>query len=315
MSMNSPSLRGAVDLSALVNRPPAAAPTAREALAGDASGSPLIINATDANFAAVLELSRQVPVVVDLWATWCAPCTQLTPILEKLVLEYAGRLVLAKVDVDQNPQLAQAFGAQSIPTIAAVVGGQPVPMFTGALPEAQVRDVFEQLLAVAAQNGVSGVIPQGPGTEAASSEAEAPAAPPLPPRHQEAFDAIERGDYPAAQAAYKAALAENPKDADAQAGLAQVNLIARLHGKTLEAIRNLAAAEPANLDAQLDVVDLDISGGHIEDGFARLLELFATASPENKNRIRERLLELFDVVGSTDPRVSAARSKFASLLY
>lgn len=316
MSMHSPSLRGAVDLTSLVQRSrQPATPTGTDSPAAGAGPSPLIVNATDSNFAAVLELSRQVPVVVDLWATWCGPCTQLTPILEKLVIEYAGRLVLAKVDVDQNPQLAQAFGAQSIPTVAAIVAGQPVPMFTGAIPEAQVREVFEQLLQVAAQNGVAGVIPVEGATEFGAASTAEPPAPALPPRHQEAFDAIERGDYAAAQAAYRAALAENPKDADAQAGLAQVNLIARLQGKTLDQIRNRAASEPANIDAQLDIADLDLSGGHIEDAFDRLLSVFPVASVEDKNRIRERLLELFEVVGSADPRVAKARARLATLLY
>ena len=116
------------------------------------------MDVTDETFPQVLELSRTVPVVIDLWAEWCGPCKQLSPILERVVTELGGRLVLAKVDVDANPQLSQAFRAQSIPMVVALVAGQPVPLFTGAVPEQQVREVFAQLLQLAAQNGVTGSI-------------------------------------------------------------------------------------------------------------------------------------------------------------
>lgn len=304
MSMNGPALRGAVDLSSLANRP-AAAP-ARPA--GSAPIAGVVVDGTDANFQAILEISQTIPVVVDLWATWCGPCKQLSPILEKLAEEYAGRILLVKVDVDANPGLSSAFQAQSIPTVVALLGGKPVPMFTGALPEDQVREVFTQLLDVAAQNGITGTVPLN------GEPVEAPEAP-VNPHFQAAFEAIEAADYAAAAAAYKRALVENPKDADASAGLAQVNLLARLQGKTLDAIRNTAAANPTDLNAQLDVADLDLSGGHVQDAFDRLLELFASANADDRKLIRERLLELFEVVGVTDARVNAARSKLAALLY
>jgi putative thioredoxin len=136
-------LRGAVDLSSLRNRPQ---PPAAGDAAPAAPASALVVDVTDATFPQVLELSRTVPVVVDLWAEWCGPCKQLSPVLEKVVIELGGRVLLAKVDVDANPQLQQAFRAQSIPMVVALVAGQPVPMFTGAVPEQQVREVFAQLL-------------------------------------------------------------------------------------------------------------------------------------------------------------------------
>ncbi|HLP22732.1 MAG TPA: tetratricopeptide repeat protein [Microbacteriaceae bacterium] len=302
MNPNGPALRGAVDLSGLGAKPRTTAQSAPQ------GAHPGIVEGTDANFAAIVELSKTVPVVVDLWATWCGPCVQLSPILEKLVIEADGRLVLAKVDVDANPGLAGAFGAQSIPTVVGLVGGQPVELFTGAIPEAQVREVFAQLLALAAQHGVTGSIP-------VDGETPAEVEDPVNPHFQAAFDAIEAADYPAAAAAYRAALAENPRDSDASAGLAQVNLLERLHGKTLDAIRNAAALNPTDVSAQLDVADLDLSGGHVEDAFARLLDLFKTASADDRQVIRARLLELFEVVGLTDPRVNAARTALASLLY
>ena len=307
-------LRGAVDLSALRNRPAAASPS--EPAAGAPAGgntARLVIDVTDAMFPEVLELSKTVPVVVDLWAEWCGPCKQLSPVLERVVTEHAGRLVLAKVDVDANPQLAQAFRAQSIPMVVALVGGQAVPLFTGAVPEQQVREVYAQLLQLAAQNGVTGSV--GSGDADAADEEGAAAEPAMPPLHAEAFAAIESGDYAAAISAYERALAENPRDADARAGLAQVRLLSRVQDADLQAARAAAAAAPTDVDAQLLVADLDLAGGHVEDAFDRLLDLFAALPDDDRAPVRERLLELFGIVGDDDPRVIRSRSRLASLLF
>ena len=315
-------LRGAVDLSSLVNRP--AAPVAGTAAPAGAPGAPaggpvpvpsLVLEGTDANFGEILELSMSVPVSVDLWAAWCEPCKQLTPILQKLVAEYAGQFVLATVDVDSNPQLTQAFQAQSIPTVAAVIGGQPVQLFSGALPEGQVREVLHRVFELAAQHGVTGTALAPEAADDDALEAPAPVEPELPPLHQEAYDAIDRGDYDAAIALYKTALARDPADKMAVAGLAQVSLLARLHGKTMAEIRSAAAASPDDLQAQLAVADLDLSGGHIEDAFDRLLALFPAQNPVGRNLIRERILELFEVIGQDDPRVPPTRVRLTALLY
>ncbi|KFF59893.1 thioredoxin [Cryobacterium sp. MLB-32] len=309
-------LRGAVDLSSLVNRPAAAEPggavPGTPSVPGAAVPVPaLVLDGTDANFGELLELSNTVPVLVDLWAEWCEPCTQLTPVLEKLVAEYAGRFVLAKVDVDSNPQLSQAFQAQSIPTVAAVIGGQPVQLFNGALPEAQIREVLIRVLELAAEQGVTGT----------AQAAEAPVVPvepveePLPPHHLEAYAAIERGDYETARAEYRTALAQNPNDSMAVAGLAQASLLGRLQGKTLDEIRGAAAAAPEELEAQLLVADLDLSGGHVDDSFDRLLTLFPAQDSAGRNVIRERILELFEVIGTDDPRVAPTRKRLTALLY
>lgn len=299
-------LRGAVDLSALRNRP--AAPAAGQAAPGAAPS--LVMDVTDETFPQLLELSRSVPVVVDLWAEWCGPCKQLSPVLERVVTELAGRIVLAKVDVDANPQLAQAFRAQSIPLVVGLVGGQPVPLFTGAVPEQQVRDVFDQLLQLAAQNGVTGTVPVD--ADADAGEAVEVSEPPL---HAEAFEAIEAGDYPRAIAAYEKALAENPRDQDARAGLGQVRLLDRVQHADLQAARDAAAADPRSVEAQLAVADLDVAGGHVDDAFGRLLDLFAALPADERGPVRERLLELFELVGDADPRVVNARGRLASLLF
>jgi len=305
-------LRGAVDLSALRNRPAAPAGQTEGSAAGGAATADgaLIRDVTDETFGEILELSRTVPVVVDLWAEWCGPCKQLSPILEKLTQELAGRVVLAKVDVDANPQLAQGFRAQSIPMVVALVAGQPVPMFNGAVPEEQVRQVFDQLLQLAAQNGVTGSL------STSDEQPEAPAEdPPLPPLHADAYAAIENGDYATAIRAYEKALAENPRDEDARAGLGQVRLLDRVQALDLQEARAAAAAAPQDVDAQFAVADLDIAGGHVEDAFARLLDLFAALGSDERTAVRERLVELFGLIGADDPRVISARTRLSSLLF
>ncbi|SEC58645.1 putative thioredoxin [Paramicrobacterium humi] len=310
-------MRGAVDLSSLTTpaaqnpQPGAAQPGGVQPDAQALTVPALVLDGTDQSIEQFVELSMQVPVLVDLWAEWCGPCKQLTPILEKVVGEFGGRIVLMKVDVDTNPQLARVFQAQSIPTVGMLLAGRPMQVFQGAVPEAQVRQVLEQVLEIAKQNGVTGTVQVEGAPEAAT---EAPAEPPLPPLHQEALEAIERGDYDAAVHAYDTAIAQNPKDDEARAGRAQVRLLVRLGGQTLDEIRSRAAAEPGDVDAQLAVADLDVSGGHIDDGFDRLLTLYPSLDDDAQNRVRERLLELFQVVGE-DPRVTKARGRLANLLF
>lgn len=326
-------LRGAVDLSSLVDRAqrppqpsgvPAPAGSAGGAVPGTEAGAvngadltvpSLVIDVTDATFQDVLELSNVVPVIVDIWAEWCGPCKQLSPILEQLTAEYDGRVVLAKVDADTNPQLVQAFQAQSIPTVAAVIGGRPLGLFVGALPEAQVRDVYEQVLQAAEQNGVAGrVTVDGAATEVDAEQGE-PEPEPLPPHHQAAYDAIEQGDYATAIEEYKTAILQDPHDQMAVAGLAQVSLLDRLNGRTADEIRAAAAAGPQDVQAQLAVADLDISGGHVDDAFGRLLDLVPTVFGDDREALRVRLVEYFELIGSEDPRVVAARRRLANALY
>jgi putative thioredoxin len=308
------SLRGAVDLSALANRP--AGERAQTEAASQQALPGLIYDGTDQNFTQFIELSNTVPVIVDLWAEWCGPCKQLSPALERVVNDYAGRFVLVKVDVDANPQLAQAFQAQSIPTVVAIIGGRPAPLFVGAIPEQQVREVFEQVLQIAEQNGVTGSVSVEDADGAQQGqEASEPEPDPLPPHHQEAYDAIERGDYAQAIAEYRLAIAQNPADTLAVAGLAQVSLLERLSKVEAGQVRDAAAADPADVEAALAVADLDLSGGHVDDAFGRLLDLFAKADPETRELIRTRLVDYFEIVGVTDARVIKARGRLASLLY
>ena len=313
------SLRGAVDLSALKQRPaappaaagPAGMPEAPGAGNGDA-GRPLRVDISEANFQELVELSAQVPVVVALWAAYSPGSAELVDALARIVDSYDGQLVLGAADVEAFPQLAQAFQVQAVPTAVALVRGQPVPLFQGGAEEPQVRSLLDELLKVAAANGVSGRIGTGgPGDAGAE-------APPLPPLHQKAFDAIEAGDFAGAAEAYRQALLEMPADAEAKAGLAQVELMGRLQqlsAADTEAVRKLAADEPDNLEAQLAVADVDIAGGHVEDGLGRIVAFIGRNFGPERETARVRLLELFDVVGTGDDRVAKARQNLARVLF
>lgn len=311
-SMN---LRGAVDLSALKARAQSRNASTGEAGAGPgpSPASPYIVDVTEQVFPQLVQLSAQVPVIVWLGASWSEQSAQVRSVLEALAIEHAGRILLARVDFDAQPGIAQAFGAQGVPTVVGVLKGQPVPLFEGVLAEPQIRSYVDELLKVAQANGVTGSLNDAPG--AAQPGAEAPAEQPLPPLHQEAFDAIEAGDYEGAAAAYRKALAEQPADAEAKAGLAQVELMQRLRDADASAVRTAAAEAPDSVEAQLAVADLDLSGGHVEDAFSRLTGFIARSSGEDREAARVRLLELFEIVGPTDPRVNKARSALARALF
>ena len=311
---------GGIDLSHLAAARTSGAPGAPAAPAagGAAPGAQvvdvpsLILDVSDASFEQAAQLSAIVPVVVHLWSERSEASVAFTPVLSAVTRELGGRVLLATVDVDANPGVAQAFQVQSIPTAVALVAGRPVPLFQGPVPEEQVREIFTQLLQLAAQQGVVGRVNAPDLGEAAPTE---PAEPVIPEAHLAAVEAAERGDYAAAVTEWEAVLTKAPADAEARAALVQVRLLQRLEGLTLEGVRADAAAQPGDLQAQLRVADLDLSGGHIEDAFLRLLERFAESHDEDRAVIRERLLELFEVVGVADPRVIAARGRLANLLY
>ena len=304
---------GAVDLGALAAAREAQAQAEQRAAAraADPSAPATVIDVTDATFQKdVLEQSSTVPVVIDLWATWCEPCKQLSPILERLADEYAGRWVLAKVDVDANPGIAQAFQVQSIPSVFAVVGGRPLPLFQGALPEQQVRAFLEELLKVAAANGVSGSLGggQAPGPDAEAEQA-------ADPRMEAAYDAIEVGDWAAARAAYQQMLDAAPADPVAKAGLALVGVFERVDGREHPTVLAAADAAPDDLAAQELAADVLVLDGRPVEAFARLTGAIRFTSGPDRDRLRKHLLDLFEVVGPDDPSVSRARVDLANALF
>ena len=306
--LNPAALRGAVDLSSLVRaaQSPQSAPNGAPRAGAPAAGasSAVVREIDDSSLAETVELSRTVPVIVEFYAEGIAPS------LGALIASYGGRLVLATVDGNRSPQLAQAFQVQQVPAVAAIIGGRPMQLFVGMPSEPEVRQVFDQVLELAAQNGVTATVSVDD-TETSDEPAEEP----LPPLHQQAYDAISDGDFEAAATAYRTAIAQNPRDQLAVAGLAQVSLLQRLDGLDAGEVRAAAAAEPSSVDAQLAVADLDLSGGHVDDAFARLLRIFAELDADGKAAVRTRLLDYFEIVGADDERTIAARRALTALLF
>ncbi|MEU8762164.1 tetratricopeptide repeat protein [Streptomyces sp. NPDC048659] len=315
------SMSGVVDLAAVkaageakAKAEQARAEAARQGGTPAVAPSALVIDVDEAGFEHdVLQRSAEVPVVIDFWAEWCEPCKQLGPLLERLAVEYNGRFLLAKVDVDANQMLMQQFGIQGIPAVFAVVAGQALPLFQGAAPEAQIRETLDQLVLVAEERfGLTG-IQVDPAAEGAE-----PAAAPVGPYDallEAAMSALDAGDMAGAVQAYKNVLADDPEHPEARLGLAQAELLARVQSMDPHAVRKAAADAPGDVAAQIAAADLDLVGGHVEDAFGRLIDAVRRTAGEDRTAARLRLLELFEVIGADDPRVTAARQALARALY
>ncbi|MBA5223380.1 tetratricopeptide repeat protein [Streptomyces griseoaurantiacus] len=318
------SMSGVVDLAAVkaaqeakAKAEQARAEAARRGDTGAVSPAELVLDVDEAGFERdVLQRSTEVPVVIDFWAEWCEPCKQLSPVLERLAVEYNGRFLLAKVDVDANQMLMQQFGIQGIPAVFAVVAGQALPLFQGAAGEQQIRETLDQLVQVAEQRfGLTGltVDPDAvPGERPA--DAEVPAGP-YDAMLEAAVRALDSGDLGGAVTAYKNVLSEDPGNPEAKLGLAQAELLQRVQGLDAQKVRQEAAEKPGDVAAQIAAADLDLVGGHVEDAFGRLTDTVRRTAGEDRNSARLRLLELFEVVGAEDPRVTAARRALARALF
>jgi len=292
-------IRGAVDLSTLSQPSPAT---------GAADGNGLVIEGTDGGFQAIVTGTQSVPAVVVLWSQRLPASADFVEVVASVAASYEGRFQVVSIDVDTNPGLLQAFQVESVPVTLGLVAGQPVPLFAGAQSAEQVRVYVDELLKLATEHGVTGRV-------AVAAEEEAEVEPALPPLHQEAFDAIERDDLDAAVDAYTKALTQNPADAEATAGLAQVKLMQRTAGVDLQAARVAAAQTPTDIAAQLLVADLDVLGGHVEDAFVRLIDVVRATEGDERDTVREHLVELFAVVGAHDERVQKARRALMSALF
>lgn len=277
-----------------------------------ATAGAFVIDVTTEDFQTrVLEQSMTVPVVLDMWASWCGPCKQLTPVLTSLADQYAGRFLLVKIDVDAEQQLAAAFQVQSIPSVFAVIKGQPIPMFQGALPEQQVKAYIDEVLKVAAENGVSGSLTAAAPESDESTNTDAPLEPsPL----DDAADAIAAEDWGSATAVYERMLAQNPADRDAKAGLALVGVLRRAQDAPQDA-RVAADAAPADVTWALTAADVEVAEGEAAAAYRRIITAIKMTAGEERERARQRLLELFDLAPADDADVAAARRALAAALY
>jgi putative thioredoxin len=309
----SAALSGAVDLTAVKARADAAS---RQGAAGDTDGSGVpdqrVVEVTEATFQTeVVDRSLQVLVVVDLWATWCGPCKQLSPVLERLAEEGNGAWVLATVDVDANPRIAQLFGVQSIPTVVAIAGGQPVDAFAGALPEPQVRQWIDSLLNALRDQlpGIAAAERGADGEDAAEAVEE-----PEDPRFTAAEDALERGDFTEAEAAYQRILDNEPANEQAKTAIAQVRFLARAASADPESVARADAA-PDDVEAQLAAADAELADQRVDEAFRRLIGVVRASSGDDRDQVRKHVLELFDLFPQDDPRVLKARRDLANALF
>ncbi|MGB3772271.1 MAG: tetratricopeptide repeat protein [Rhodococcus sp. (in: high G+C Gram-positive bacteria)] len=293
-------MSGAVDLSALKAKAQAASapppPTA-------SNGLPVSLSVTEADFEAeVLVRSGEVPVIVNLLSPRSPQSTQLTATLEALAVEGNGTWVLANVDVDVNPRVAQAFGVQAVPTLVAVAAGQPLADLQGAQPEESLR---EWLAAIA--RAVEGKLTGAPGTEQPEAEPE-------DPRFDAAETALAEGDLAAAEDAFQAIVDAEPANKQALNGVRQVRFLARIQDLPADVL-DRADAEPGDVTLGLQAADSLLYQQRTEESFGRIVDLVKRTAGDDRAQARARLLELFELFDPADPLVVAARRKLASALY
>ena len=318
------SMFGAVDLSTLASRQGAPAadggspgrgksPAERPATgaAGPAAAilAPLVVDVDAASLRDVAETSIQVPVVVVLHAARSRSSADLVSRLEALAQEYAGRFQVARVDVDAAPEVVQALQATAVPTVVALIAGQPVPLFQGAIPADQLRGLLDQLLELAARNGVTGRLAPPPAADAEPVEPEATEV------ERRAREAMERGDYAAAEKVYDSAIAQSPADAELKVARGQIRMLGRMDGKDPRALLAAADAPGASVEDQLAGADAALSQGDVNVALGRGLEAVRSRTGEERETARLRLLELFDIIGSSTPEVTRARRQLAALLF
>jgi putative thioredoxin len=307
---------GAVDLSAL-RQPtnPTGATTSAGGAPPTASGSRYAFDVTSEESlrSDVLERSLSVVVLVSFWSEDSAPSIQINQTLTKLADEFAGRFLLAKVDVGTHPEVGQALGIPGIPLVVAGLRGQLAPLIQDPLPENEMRTLIDQVLQAAAANGVTGSAEPVP--TAASGEDGAAEPDEVPARHPEAEAALLAGDLDAAISGYEAALKISPGDDEATLGLAQAQLLKRTQGVDVAAAHEAAQQRPDDIEAQTLASDLDLMDQLVDEAFGRLIDLVRRSSGDERDAVRKHLIEMFVVIGDGDPRVARARQRLASALF
>ena len=246
----------------------------------------------------ILPLSLVRPVIVLMWSPRSAESIEMIKVLGKLEIDYKSAFALARVDIEAHPQVAQAFQTKAVPYAVAIIAEQMVPLFEQSYPEAQVRMVMDKVLTLASEQGIG----QAPVEQMEAEEIEA-------------MDALEAGNYVAAEAAYKKWLSRKPSENLAKLGLAQTQLLMRTKGLELSEVIEQSALNPSDIALQLKAADVEIVNGGVEAAFARLIHAVRATSGDERTKVKDHLLNLFALVDQSDPRLVAARKELASALF
>jgi len=246
----------------------------------------------------ILPLSLVRPVIVLMWSPRSKESADMVTTLGKLETEYKTSWSLARVNIDTHPEVAQAFQTKNVPYAVAIIAEQMVPLFEQPYPEAQIRMVLDKVLTLAAEQGVG----------------DAPVEQ-LEPEEIEAMDALEAGNYVAAEAAYKKWLTRKPSENLAKLGLAQTQLLMRTEGLDLNTVIAESMADPTSIDLQLQAADVEMVNGGVEAAYTRLIHAVKVTTGEDRTKVKNHLLELFALVDASDPRLVAARKELASALF
>jgi len=246
----------------------------------------------------ILPLSLVRPVIVLMWSPRSAESQAMVTTLGKLEQAYEAKWSLARVNIDTHPEIAQAFQTKNVPYAVAIIAEQMVPLFEQAYPEAQVRLVIDKVLTLSAQQGIG---------EAPVEQME--------PEEEEAMKALESGEFAVAEAAYKKWLSRKPNENLAKLGLAQTQLLIRTEGLDLNQVIEESTKSPTDIDLQLRAADIEIVNGGVEAAFSRLLNLVKATQGDDKNKVKNHLLNLFALVDQSDPRLISARKELASSIF
>jgi putative thioredoxin len=273
----------------------------------------------------VIQASQTVPVLVDFWATWCGPCKQLTPLLEKVVRAAKGKVRLVKIDIDKNPELAQQLRIQSVPTVYAFLGGQPVTGFAGAQPESQIKALVDRLIGDGADEAGDGLLAA-------------------------AQDAAEHGDTRTASRLYQQVLAEDPAQPEAIGGLARCRIAERkfaeagqlLDGAPKEAATHIAVtgakaaltlaeeagvlgdpvdlqarvqADPADQEARYQLATVMFLRGQVETAMDHLIQIVKRDRNWQEDKARKQLVKFFEALGPKDPATLKGRRMLSTVLF
>lgn len=339
------SLAGAVDLSTVAHHV--------DAKPGEKGGAPkaggYTIDVTTESFESVVRSSQTYPVLLYVWIADDDRLFKLTEVLHKTVDAQKGGIQLARIDAKKYPAIAQALQLQGVPALVLLLGGRPIPITQG-VPDAaeleQMDRVVARLVELAHKQGISGTAPHmessdqdsqdsesaatdgsdgygtvvmdaqagAAGTAAAGAATSAATNANVPPAHQKAHDLAAQGDFSGAALEYGKVLEADPSDRIAAREHAKALLLARSATANVNKVREAAAANPDDVDAQLAVADVDLIGGFVDDAFSRLLD-FAASHREALDEVRKRLVSYFPICRDDDPRVQRARRRLSVLLY